>query len=297
MRPISLIVVACVLGACPTAQATEMDVSYGPRPEQKLDVCGPQGVGGARPAVLLIHGGGWTTGSRLDGDHQCEAFQRHGIVAVPVDYRLAGSGPNTYWPAQIEDVQLAMRWVRANAGMLGIDPRHICALGSSAGGQLALMLGTVQHIEPGDMANMLPAVSPQANCVVSIAGPSDLRTLAQARPDAVTLLTGPVDAATKTAEETQGSPALRANTGAAPTLLIQGTNDRMVPYAQATAIQDAFTRMSVPVWLITHAGSHAMKGISKPEDRGIWKAIFTFLSDDGLPGQPPNLGVDDIAVP
>jgi acetyl esterase/lipase len=247
--------------------------------------------------VLLIHGGGWAHGSRLDGDHQCEAFLRHGLVAVPVDYRLAGSGPDTYWPAQIQDVQLAMRWVRANAGTLGIDPRHICALGSSAGGHLALMLGTVRGIEPGDMASVLPSVSPQADCVISIAGPTDLHALAQVRPNLVNTLIGPVDPATQATEEAGGSPALLVQRGAAPTLLIQGTNDEMVPYAQATEMQDALTRAGVPVWLISHAGSHAMKGISKPEDRGIWKAIFTFLTSESLQAQPHSLTANDIAIP
>jgi acetyl esterase/lipase len=287
--------VVLLLALCGAAKATELDLSYGPRPEQKLDICSPE-TGAARPAVLLLHGGGWVKGSKLDMDRHCAGFIAHGFVAIPVDFRLAGSGPNTYWPAQIEDVQLALRWVRQNAGRLGVDARHICAYGESSGGHLALMLGTARRIESGDMAEILPAVSPRADCVVSLAGPADLRALQRVKRGMVEMLTGPVSSGVLAAEAASGSPALRADTDSAPALLIHGANDLLVPYAQAIEMRDALSAAGVPAWLITHPGGHGLKDVKKAEGRAIWEAVFTFLARARLPGEPGVVNVDDIAV-
>ena len=92
-----------------------------------------------RPAILAIHGGAWRGGDKAWGDEIAEALCPFGYVVLAVNYRLGGR-PNGTWPAQIEDVQKALRYVRANAGRLRIDPDRIASLGMSAGGHLATML-------------------------------------------------------------------------------------------------------------------------------------------------------------
>ncbi len=62
-------------------------------------------------------------------------------------------------------------------------------------------------------------------------------------------------------------------------------------------MQHVLTGLGVPVWLISHGGTHAMQNISIPEHRGIWKAIFTFLTNESLPGQPHSVNSSEIAVP
>ena len=92
-----------------------------------------------RPAILAIHGGAWRGGDKAWGEQIAEEFCPSGYVVFSVNYRLAGRRNGT-WPAQIEDVQKALRYIRANAGRFRIDPARIASLGMSAGGHLATMV-------------------------------------------------------------------------------------------------------------------------------------------------------------
>jgi acetyl esterase/lipase len=92
-----------------------------------------------RPAILAIHGGAWRGGDKAWGQQFAEALCPFGYVVVSINYRLSGR-PNALWPAQIEDVQKALKYIRANAGQFRIDPTRIASLGVSAGGHLATMV-------------------------------------------------------------------------------------------------------------------------------------------------------------
>ncbi len=76
-------------------------------------------------------------------------------VVATINYRLTSKTPPSQWPDQVGDVQLAIRWMRANAQTFGLNSSHICSLGDSAGGHLALLLDTMQTIHPSDVANLL----------------------------------------------------------------------------------------------------------------------------------------------
>lgn len=106
-----------------------------------LDFYQPGSDGGRadRPAVLAIHGGAWRGGDKAWGEQFAKELCPFGYVVFSVNYRLAGR-PGGTWPAQIEDVRKALRYVRANAGRFGIDPTRIASLGMSAGGHLATMV-------------------------------------------------------------------------------------------------------------------------------------------------------------
>ena len=91
-----------------------------------------------RPAVLAIHGGAWRGGDKAWGDEIAEEFAPYGYVVFAINYRLAGR-PGGTWPAQIEDVQRAVKYVRASARRFRVDPDRIASLGMSAGGHLAAM--------------------------------------------------------------------------------------------------------------------------------------------------------------
>ncbi len=110
---------------------------------------GPNGTGrplhcdiyqptGPRLGVLLVHGGGWREGNREMVVGQAEALAAQGFTCVACEYRLTPEAP---WPAQLQDVKCAVRYMRASASTLGIDRERICALGNSAGAHLVLMLG------------------------------------------------------------------------------------------------------------------------------------------------------------
>ena len=92
-----------------------------------------------RPAILAIHGGAWRGGDKAWGEQFAEELCPFGYVVIAINYRLS-SRPNGTWPAQIEDVQKALRYLRANAGRFRIDPDRIASLGMSAGGHLATMV-------------------------------------------------------------------------------------------------------------------------------------------------------------
>lgn len=91
-----------------------------------------------RPAILAIHGGAWKGGDKGWGENIADELCPFGYVVVAINYRLS-SQPNGTWPAQIEDVQRALKHIRANAGLFRIDPTRIASLGMSAGGHLATM--------------------------------------------------------------------------------------------------------------------------------------------------------------
>ena len=92
-----------------------------------------------RPAILAIHGGAWKGGDKAWGEQFADELCPYGYVVVSINYRLSGR-PNGTWPAQIEDVQKALRHIRANASRFRIDPARIASLGMSAGGHLATMV-------------------------------------------------------------------------------------------------------------------------------------------------------------
>jgi acetyl esterase/lipase len=126
------------------------DIAYreGTSKHWRLDLAtrkDPQG--NARPAIVVIHGGGWIEGdkssftSRKHGvPGNIEEFAELGFVAVTINYRLSGEAP---FPAALEDCKCAVRWLRAHAKDYNIDPQLIGAYGNSAGGHLALLLGMV----------------------------------------------------------------------------------------------------------------------------------------------------------
>jgi acetyl esterase/lipase len=108
----------------------------------------------ARPAVVLVHGGGWIIGSRADWRAIGTRLARAGFVAVAVDYRL--DGPDRY-PDQVDDVAHAVRWVRRRASTLRVDPTRIALMGASAGGNLAALAGA-RGRGPTDAGDRVAAV-------------------------------------------------------------------------------------------------------------------------------------------
>jgi pectinesterase len=112
--------------------------SYGDR-VMKLDLYRPKSRSKNLPAMVCIHGGGWMNGQRNNYTVFAKSVALKGFVAVTIDYRLSGEAK---FPAAIHDCKAAVRWLRANAKKYGLNPNKIAAIGSSAGGHLAALLGT-----------------------------------------------------------------------------------------------------------------------------------------------------------
>jgi len=140
-----------------------------------VDIYQPAGAATSQPAVVLVHGGGWTTGDRTQVGPDAQALAEQGIVAFSIDYRLTGPG---LFPGQMDDVRTAVRWVQANAATHRVDPTRVGLFGSSAGGNLAMLVATEGLGDPS---------SPPVKAVVSWSGPADLTTLAPTGIDAAAL--------------------------------------------------------------------------------------------------------------
>ncbi|MGE5598468.1 MAG: alpha/beta hydrolase fold domain-containing protein, partial [Bacteroidota bacterium] len=214
----------------------------------RLDLYRPAGAHGQRPGVLLLHGGGWVTGSRALHRGFGRLLATHGFVAAAADYHLLGKAP---WPACLEDCRSALSWMRARAGEIGLAPERLALLGDSAGAHLAAMLG----IELGGTPLTVRGV-------VSFFGPFDLTAPADLpwpRRCQEKLLGGPLSDPTVQDRARALSPVAHVTAESPPFLLIHGAIDRIVPPSSSTRMAAALTRAGVPVELV--AVSHADHGL------------------------------------
>lgn len=123
--------------------------------------------GQLRPAVLLIHGGGWRSGDRSQHSPMAQRLAEAGYVAVTAEYRLS---TEAQYPAAVHDLKAAIRWLRANARPYGIDTNRIATLGFSAGGQLAALLGATGNVPALEGAGCHQGHSSAVQAVVDIDG-------------------------------------------------------------------------------------------------------------------------------
>src|SRR5262245_12868637 len=135
-----MILILLALQAVPEGVVFEKDVVYGKTGEVELkqNLAKPKDAAGKLPCVLVIHGGGWAAGNKEGHNNLTWEFAKRGFVSATIGYRLA---PKFLFPAQIEDVKCAVRYLRANAEKLNIDPEKLGAVGFSAGAHLSMMLG------------------------------------------------------------------------------------------------------------------------------------------------------------
>lgn len=135
---------------------------------------------GLYPALLFVHGGAWEAGNKFGNgfDAEINTAAQKGYVAASINYRLAtlnedGTVSNP-WPAQIQDVKCAVRWLRANAEQFRIDPARIGIMGISAGGHLALMAAEAPDVAEFESASCEHAASSEVSVAVSFSGIADM---------------------------------------------------------------------------------------------------------------------------
>lgn len=118
--------------------ALEADLAYGPLERQKLDLYSPrERADPGSPVVVFVHGGYWDTGSKADYPFLAESLVSEGFTAAVVNYRLS---PGTVFPGFVQDVALAVRWVKDNVARYGGDPTRVSLVGHSAGAHIAALL-------------------------------------------------------------------------------------------------------------------------------------------------------------
>ena len=224
---------SAMLSAADPSVSTSYDIPYTTvaGEELRLDIAQPAMGDGPFPAVLVIHGGAWREGGREENHRAIADFARRGYVAVSPQYRFC---PKETFPAQLEDMKAAVRFLRANAGTLKIDPARIGAMGFSAGGHLALMLGVAVPRNEG------------VSAVVDFFGPTNLAAKDfsdEAKAFSACLIGA--TAAEKPELAARASPLTYVNAGDAPVLVFQGARDRLVPPTQAFALMEKLSAAGV----------------------------------------------------
>ena len=232
-------------GALPQAESgavtTEKDVVYASikGTDLHLDIYEPSADRGTapRPAVILIHGGGWSSFDKSTMRGMGEFLARHAFVAFSVDYRLF-TGKENLWPVQLDDVQRAVRWVRAHASKYNVDPDRIGAFGHSAGAQLAALLGMEDTRDNSDAA--LAKYSSRVRAVVDVSGPTDFTIPDDPEGEAFMASFLGVAYAKNPEAWRDASPVFHVGKKNAAFLIVHGTQDESVPLAQA---QELFDKM------------------------------------------------------
>jgi acetyl esterase/lipase len=237
-----------------------------------------QSDGKPMPVILYIHGGGWSGGDRAVGLPLSFPFAQGGYFACTIDYRLSGQAT---FPAQMHDVKAAVRFIRAHADKLAIDPDRIGVWGHSAGGHLSALLGTLGN-DAGELEGEVgeKSGSSAVQAVVSVSGPFDLVLAAPSGdggPMIRDLLGGTVVEKKDLAR--QASPVNHVDAKDAPLLIIQGGNDRLVPDEQAEVMRDALKKAGVEMeYLYIEDAGHGVP------DRRAFFATAAFF-DKHLGGQ------------
>lgn len=242
--------------------------------ELKLDACFPTDAEQALPAVLIVHGGGFTEGARDSTGLRtlCELTAEQGAAAFSIDYRLA---PEFTYPAQVDDLANAVRWLREPAQVqeFGIDPARIGAIGSSAGAIIVQSLAT-RGDGPLDTGERLGAVASLSG--VSVLSPEGLE-LGRPSEDAVDLVLSYLGCASVTdcPQSVPASPITGVDSSDPPMLLVNGT-DELVPAEQAEALAAALANAGVPVeLLIVDEPSHGITLLNSD----VRRALVTFLQE------------------
>jgi acetyl esterase/lipase len=226
----------------------------------ELDIYRPNNAETDRTAIVFVHGGGWTAGSKANHATHCVHFAAEGVVAVNVEYRLVAGSVDLF--DQVADVRAAIRWVRENAVEYGIDPDDIVICGESAGGHLAgvaAFINTFDDLGGDQLVSSRPNRAILVNPITYLPGISwyeghPAQVGATPVPDDTTQLT---PASTGADESLRLSPMLYAAiTPAPPVLFIHGDIDSNVPFAQSEDFHDLLVAASNTSTLETMVGSN-----------------------------------------
>ena len=276
----------------PASVETRGDVSYLPEGrKEKMDLYIPKNrsAGTLSPAVLLIHGGGWTGGDKRQA-REIEigsTLAENGFVAASINYALKSAGK---YPINLQDCKNGIRYLRVHAKELGIDPNKIAVLGGSAGGHLALMLGYTSRDSSLAPTSPYPDVADNVSAVIDMYGVTDIgnrkKTDKEGNPQE---LRGVDPQVKKIFGETEGewkkaSPTSYVRKDVPPTLILQGKRDTTVDRDQSQSLYDALIKAGAVTEIIyldkaghTFSFKYAAAKAKKPLERDIGPEVIAFL--------------------
>ena len=210
-----------------------------------------------RPAVLFIHGGGWIEGDRSQLRGYGILLARLGFVCMCNSYRLSNE---SIWPAQVQDVNCAIRYLRANATDLGLDPNRIGVSGNSAGGHLSLMAAATNYDQIFEGEGGSNEVSSEIKAVCAIYPPTTIRQLEMLNPleNAFLMLMGKE---AKKEDFDKASPLNYVTEEYPPCMLIHGSADSVVRLKDSTKFYEKLIEFNRPASLhIFSEEEHAFDG-------------------------------------
>lgn len=214
-----------------------------------LDLAMPKdSMGKLRPAIVVIHGGGWLEGDKSSFSTPANRppgnivdFAKLGFVAITINYRLSGEAP---FPAALNDCRCAVRWLRANAEKYEIDTDSIGAWGNSAGGHLVLMLAMADATAIPEDDGPYPQYSSRVQAVVSDSGPVDLLHQYEHNqiPTAIAQFLGGAPNEANAADYEMASPIKYISLQTPPVMLIYGGADTQVGVETADRFVSALSQ-------------------------------------------------------
>ena len=210
-----------------------------------------------RPAVLFIHGGGWIEGDRSQLRGYGILLARLGFVCMCNSYRLSNE---SIWPAQIQDVNCAIRYLRTNATDLGLDPDRIGVSGNSAGGHLSLMAAATNYDQIFEGEGGSNEVSSEIKAVCAIYPPTTIRQLEILNPleNAFLMLMGKE---AKKEDFDKASPLNYVTEDYPPCMVIHGSTDSVVRLKDSTKFYEKLIEFNRPASLhIFSEEEHAFDG-------------------------------------
>jgi acetyl esterase/lipase len=259
--------------------ASDIDVTYCTMDgqPQKMDLYYPK-EGGPWPVFIYVHGGSWRELDKAEGAGW-RFLNDDGILVVSVNYRLASF--SVKFPAMIEDIKCAVRYLRAHSAEYHLDPNRIGALGASAGGHLAALLGTADPSAGWDVGEY-PDQSSRVQAVVTQSGLSDFTRPIEAGVSMAIYFAFGALAGDPDPRMAAASPVTYITSDDPPFLIIHGDKDGVVPVEQSKVLYERLMQAGVPATLVIVQGAgHDLKGLNGqptvPTAEEISATILDFL--------------------
>lgn len=252
----------------PSGCAFEPDVAYTTDQEghrRCLDAYRHPGSLIGRPGVLFVHGGGWERGHRYSHIRRACLLAGAGWVTATMSYRLSSEAT---WPAPLADVKAALRWMRARATWLGLDPDRLAIAGDSAGAHLAAMAALAPGPLPRGTSQAAIDHAEQPDVVSAAALWCPLTHLAEV-PGLRQQVTALIGSARRKAL-TSASPIAHVSPGAPPVVSFAGAADAVVPVESVVRFHDALSKAGVPNQLHVYPNA----GHAFDFDPALWDDTF-----------------------
>ena len=225
----------------------------------KLDIYKEHSLFDPVPVIIFIHGGSWTKGDKEDYLIYCLTFAQKGFVTASLSYRFS---QEAIFPAAVEDVICAIRWIKANGSEYGIDASKVALVGGSAGGHLAMMAAYSADESYFSSGCNDGDISTGVQSIINLYGPTDLTTDFAIAQDAIKYFLG------ETYDENpdiyvKASPISYISPGDPPTLTMHGSIDKIVPIYQGDVLDKTLKQNGV-----THE-YHRLKGWPHTMDASV----------------------------